>query len=93
MASIRKRSWSSRGVRKERWVVDYVDQAGARHIKTFSAKKAADNWLVIARHEVREGTHSPESSSLTVVEATERWIVHCEAEGLEHGTMFNAANI
>lgn len=35
MASIRKRSWSSRGVRKERWVVDYVDQAGARHIKTF----------------------------------------------------------
>jgi integrase len=87
MASIRKRSWTSRGVRKERWVVDYVDQAGARHIKTFSSKKAADNWLVIARHEVREGTHSPESSSLTVAEATERWIVHCEAEGLEHGTI------
>ena len=87
MASIRKRSWVSRGVRRERWIADYVDQAGVRRLKTFPSKKAADAWLITARHEVQQGTHTPMSSSITVAEATERWIVHCEAEGLEHGTI------
>ena len=87
MASIRKRSWISRGTQKEKWIADYVDQTGARRLKTFPSKKAADAWLVTARHEVRSGTHTPASTSLTVAEATERWIAHCRAEGLEHGTI------
>src|SRR5262245_27776514 len=87
MASIRKRSWTSRGIQKEKWIADYVDQTGARRLKTFPSKKAADAWLVTARHEVRSGTHTPASKSLTVAEATERWIAHCRAEGLEHGTI------
>jgi hypothetical protein len=38
--SIRKRAWkTAKGVEKQAWTVDYVDQAGARQIKTFGRKK------------------------------------------------------
>jgi integrase len=87
MASIRKRSWVSRGIPRSAWLADYADQHGARHIKTFATKKEADSWLANARHEIRQGTHTPASTSITVAEATERWIAHCEAEGLEYGTI------
>jgi integrase len=87
MASIRKRAWISHGTERTRWVADYTDQAGKRHLKTFATKKEADAWLAVTRHEVRQGTHTPASTSITVTEATERWIAHCEAEGLEFGTI------
>ncbi len=87
MASIRKREWTSRGVPKSAWVVDYFDQAGKRRLKTFGTKKAADAWLVTALHEVKAGTHTPASASITVADAFQRWIDHCEAEGLEYGTI------
>jgi integrase len=85
--SIRKRTWSSGGVERTAWVVDYFDQAGKRRLKTFDTKKAADAWAVTARHEVSQGTHTPASASVTVTEATERWIADCEANGLEFGTI------
>src|SRR5262249_12983650 len=87
MATIRKRFWISRGVRRERWIVDYVDQTGTRRLKTFPSKKAADAWLVTARHEVKSGIHTAASASETVTVCFERWIAHCEAEGLEFGTL------
>jgi integrase len=87
MASIRKRSWTSRGIERSAWVVDYFDQAGKRRLKTFGTKKEADAWAVTARHEVKEGTHTPASTSITVTEAAERWIAHCELEKLEFGTI------
>jgi integrase len=41
--SVRKRAWvTSKGVEKEAWIVDYVDQARRRRLKTFAKKKAAD---------------------------------------------------
>jgi integrase len=85
--SIRKRSWTSGGVERTAWVVDYFDQAGKRRLKTFDTKKAADAWAVTARHEVAKGLHTPASTSVTVTEATERWIADCEANGLEFGTI------
>src|SRR5262249_9433189 len=87
MASIRKRRWTSRGVQREAWVVDYFDQGGKRHLKTFVTKKEAEVWSVEALHEVNRGTHTPTSTSVTVLQATERWIAHCEAEGLEFSTI------
>jgi integrase len=87
MASIRKREWTSSGIERSAWVVDYFDQGGKRRLKTFATKKEADAWAVTALHEVRQGTHTPASTSITVTEATERWIAHCEAEGLEFGTI------
>ena len=41
--SVRKRTWKSpNGETKEAWVVDYVDQRGERHIKTFAKKRDAE---------------------------------------------------
>jgi integrase len=85
--SIRKRTWKSHGAEQTAWVVDYVDQLGKRRLKTFQTKKEADAWAVTARHEVSQGTHTAASASITVTEATELWINHCEAEGLEFGTI------
>jgi integrase len=87
MTSIRKREWTSRGQSRSAWLVDYFDQAGKRHVKTFATKKEAEAWRVTASHEVSQGTHTPTSTSATVTEATERWIANCEAEGLEHSTI------
>src|SRR5262245_46953278 len=85
--SIRKRTWKSAGADHTAWVFDYTDNSGRRRLRTFRTKREAEAWAVIARHEVRQGTHTPLSASITVEEATERWIKNCEAENLEFGTI------
>jgi len=87
MASTRKRTWQVGGAERAAWVVDYRDQAGARRLKTFSTKKAAEAWRVAALHEVSQGVHTPASTSITIVKAWDAWLAHCEAEGLEYGTI------
>ena len=87
MGSIRKREWISRGQARSAWVVDYMDHSGKRRLKTFATRKEADNWAVTALHEVKQGIHTPASTSVTVTEAFECWIAHCEAEKLEFGTI------
>jgi integrase len=85
--SIRKRTWKSRGVEQTAWVVDYVDQRNKRRLKTFVTRKEADAWNVTARHEVKQGVHTPASASKTVTEAWELWIADCEANKLERSTI------
>ena len=87
MASIRKRNWTYKGEGKSAWVVDYTDQTGKRRQKTFERKKDADAFLVKARHEVSQGTHTPEHASITVAGAAELWIKGKELEGLERSTL------
>src|SRR5262249_35872864 len=87
MASIRKRSWKSGGVDKTAWVADYFDQDRKRHIKTFATRKAADAWLVSARSEVADGTHTAEADSITVAEAAAKWIATGELDNLERSTL------
>jgi integrase len=86
MASIRKRYF---GPNKEReaYVVDYVDQHGRRHIKTFRLKKEADDYLTTVRQEVRQGIHTPANKSITVAQAAEDWIKYIEGEGRERSTI------
>lgn len=86
MASIRKRKWTSRGIERTAWIIDYVDQAGKRRLKTFGTKKEAAAWAATAIHEVKLGIHAP-ATSTTVAEAMERWIADCAANGLERGTI------
>ncbi len=77
--SVRKRTWkTSDGVEKEAWVVDYVDQAGKRRLKTFTKKKAADNYAATARVEIRAGVHTADSASITIAEAGKKWIETAE---------------
>lgn len=88
MASIRKRLWkTSKGEPREAWIVDYFDQHGKRHVKTFARKKEADAWVVDAAHEVKRGTHTAHSTSVTVGEAGDRWADGAEAEGLARSTV------
>lgn len=86
--SVRKRAWTtSKGVEKEAWVVDYVDQAGKRHLKTFAKKKAADNFEATANVEIRAGVHTADSESVTVAAAGKLWLETCEQAGLERTTV------
>ena len=87
MASIRKRTWTTDSVTRAAWVADYFDQHGKRRLKTFKTKKEADAWLVKARREVQQGTHTAASASIAVTHAGEMWIAEAEADGLERGTV------
>ena len=87
MTSIRKRAWKTKGQKQAAWVLDYKDTAGKRRHKTFDTRKAAEPWSVTALHEVKQGTHTPASASITVSEGFDLWIAACEANGLEYGTI------
>ena len=85
--SIRKRVWTTRrGETKEAWIVDYVDGQGDRHIETFKLKKDAEAYRDTVARDIRDGTHTPPSKSVTVAEAAENWLVHVEREGRERST-------
>lgn len=86
--SVRKRKWTTAtGEDKEAWVVDYVDQAGARRLKTFGKKKEADAWSQSTGVAVREGTHVADAATVTVKEAAANWIKSGEAAELERSTL------
>lgn len=88
MARVRKREWTSpKGESKAAWVVDYFDQAGKRHLKTFDRKKDADAFLSQTTVEVRSGVHTADSGSITVEEAGRLWLAACDARGLERTTV------
>ena len=86
--SIRKREWvTPAGVKRSAWQVDYRDAQGARRSKQFARKKEADDFESKAGHEVRQGTHTPDSASITVARAGELWLVRADREGLEGSTI------
>jgi len=85
--SVRKRTWSSKGVEKTAWVVDYVDGQGQRRLKTFKLKKDADSFAATAHVEVREGTHVADGASCTVQEAGKLWIAAKDRAGREQATI------
>jgi integrase len=86
--SVRRRKWKTRnGEDKEAWVVDYTDQDGDRHIRTFGRKKDADAYAATVTVNVAHGVHTPDSKSVTVAEAGRRWIETGENAGLERSTL------
>jgi integrase len=87
MAKVRKRTWKTGEAVKTAWVADYLDQAGKRRLKTFKTRKAADDWLVEARHEIKQGVHTPASTSITVSEAGDLWFAQAQSDGLERATL------
>jgi integrase len=82
--SVRKRTWKSpNGETREAWVVDYVDQYGERHLKTFTRKRDADAHHAVVGAAVRAGTHTADRKSVTVAKAAELWLASCKTAGLE----------
>ena len=75
MPTTRKREWTTpAGAKKSAWQVDYRDARGVRRSKQFARKKEADEFESKAGHEVRQGTHTADSQSITVAKAGELWI-------------------
>jgi integrase len=86
--SVRKREWvNPRGEAREAWVVDYVDGSGQRRNKNFKRKRDADTYANRVNAEVRAGTHTPDSTSLTIAEAGQLWLQTGENAGLERTTL------
>ncbi len=86
--SVRKRTWTTaKGEAKQTWIVAYTDQAGKRRLKTFDRKKDADAYSATARVEVREGTHTADSESVSVAIAGRLWIATAEKNRLERSTV------
>ena len=84
--AVRKRIWKTKtGEPREAWIVDYTDQAGDRHIETFAKKKDADARHDAVRQDVRKGVHVAASKSVTVTEASERWLADA-SQRLERAT-------
>lgn len=90
--SVRKRTWSSKGVEKSAWVVDYTDGQGKRRLKSFSKKKDAEAFSSTAHVEVREGTHVADGASVTVRKAGKLWIAARERAGRERTTIAQYQN-
>ena len=85
--SVRKRTWTTgRGEIREAWIVDYADQQGERHIRTFDKKKEADAFHASVTVDVAAGTHTASSRSKTLEEAADLWIAACEPN-LERATV------
>jgi integrase len=88
--SIRKRTWKTdRGEIRQAWVVDYRDQAGHRHLKTFERKRDADAYHAQTTVDVGAGIHTADSRSITVTEAGRLWLASREAAGVERATLAN----
>src|SRR5215469_8629758 len=86
VATVRKRTWESKGVTQQAWVVDYKDREGQRRFQTFKLKRQADAALTKIQGELQAGTHTPQATSQTVREAAELWYKRCLAKN-ERATM------
>jgi integrase len=85
--SVRKRKWTTRsGEAKAAWIVDYT-QEGERHIETFKRKKDADAYAQQVGVDIRAGTHTPVSKSITVARAADDWIKSVALEKREASTL------
>jgi integrase len=86
--SVRKRTWTThRGETRTAWIVDYTDQQGQRHLKTFARKRDADAFAATAKVEVREGMHVADSASVTIERAGDLWLASAEKARLERTTL------
>nr|WP_286134165.1 type I restriction-modification enzyme R subunit C-terminal domain-containing protein [Methylobacterium sp. Leaf123] len=67
----------------------YTDGGGARRFKQFATRKEADAYLLQARSQVAQGTHTPDSVSPTVADRFQKTILFCVDE--EHAARMRQA--
>src|SRR5262249_12154274 len=86
--TVRKRIWTTgKGETKSAWQVSYTDREGKRRTDTFGKKRDADAALLKIQTEVRNGTHTPDATSVTLADAAQLWLEHCEGAGLGRGPL------
>lgn len=85
MASIKKRSWTYGGVKKEAYQVSFRNKNGKRQRKQFAKRGEADRFLRgLERHGALGLPTGTENSPYTVSDACERWLTACEKGLGEH---------
>jgi integrase len=85
--AIRKRTWTTKKGTQPAWLADYKDADSQRHRKSFPTQREAKQWLARTTVEVQEGTHTPDSATVTVSEAAQLWLKRARREGLEKSTI------
>lgn len=85
--AIRTRKWTTNGETRSAWVVDYRDQHGKRHVKTFKLKKDAIAFDAQTHVEVSGRIHVADADTITVAAAGKHWLASCDAAGLERSTV------
>lgn len=78
MATIRKREWTHKGIRKTAWIVTYTDNGGKRRQETFERKKDADVARIRIEGEVSKGVHIANAESVKIGAALEEYVIDCE---------------
>jgi integrase len=79
MAKVRKREWTTvKGIRKTAYVVDYVDTRGERQRPQFPRWKDADKFRIQIERQFSDGTYRPDAEKMTVVEASDAFLDHCQ---------------
>ena len=88
MATIKKRRWLTKnGEWKEAWRLRYVDSSGKERQKQFDRKGDAEAYRIKVGWEVSQGTHTPDSASITVAKAADLWIERARQQELERSTI------
>ena len=79
MASIRKRTWkTAKGEARTAWCVDFTNANGVRQRQHFGTKREADAFRIEVEGQLRAGTFRPEAARVTVRDACEAFLDHCQ---------------
>jgi integrase len=79
MATVRKRKWTNdNGEVSTRWFVDFYDAQGSRDRKLFDNRREADAFRVEIEGQLRNNTFRPDAAKITVAEAADLFLAHCE---------------
>ncbi|HEY1745797.1 MAG TPA: tyrosine-type recombinase/integrase [Xanthobacteraceae bacterium] len=77
--AIRKRTWKKAdGTVSTGWMVDIADANGNRERRQFDSRKEADAYRIAAEGQIRAGTFRGDASKLTVKNAADSYLSHCE---------------
>jgi integrase len=85
--SIRKREWENASGAHEAWQIAYTDATGKRRTETFASQKEAKDRHAEITVEIKKGSHTPKSTSITIAEAGDLWIKTAEGNQLERSTL------
>ena len=90
--AVRKRTWrKSDGGETTRWFVDLYDASGKRERRQFDSRREAEAARLATETQIRAGTFRSEASRVTVKEAADQFLQHCEGRRVrgERMTMQN----
>ncbi|MBI1207473.1 MAG: tyrosine-type recombinase/integrase [Azospirillum sp.] len=74
MASVRQRTWRTKGGSSKCWQLSYTDAEGRRHRESFVRRAEANARRIQVESELARGAHVPDSASRTVLQAAEAWL-------------------